>query len=219
MNQFKYTGKHLFNELTPLEVELFARLTTPSKIQDFLETIPINFEEQGDTFYSPRNVLRHQKAHCFEGAMLAAAALRFHNKPAWILDLQPFYESKDVGHAVALLKERGMYGAISKTNHAQVRYRDPVYRSVRELVMSYFHECFLDDGVKNLRAYAVINTSRIKGSWVTDERDLWYIDEMFNGVSYKQMLPKNAVRTLRKADPVEIEAGKLRVWKEGKTQL
>ena len=146
--------KKFFIDLTGEERKLFHRLNNPYKIQDFLDKISINFEEKGDTLFSPRKVILKRKAHCLEGALFACAVLLFHGYETYLLDLQP--GPKDDGHAVALFKQRSKWGAISKTNHAVLRFRDPVYESPRELVMSYFHEYFLDSGQKTLRTYTCL---------------------------------------------------------------
>jgi hypothetical protein len=137
----------LFKNLTKEEKRVFEKLNTPQKIQDFLETFPINFEEKGETLHSPRNILKNKKAHCFEGALFASAVLLYHKKETLLLDLQTTLN--DEAHVVTLFKQNGKWGAISKTNHASLRYRDPVYQTVRELVMSYFHEYFKNTGEKN----------------------------------------------------------------------
>ena len=160
---------------TDRELHVLRKLKTPKHIQDFLETLPINFEKEGDTFMSPVRVLREKKAHCLEGAVFAAAALARRGHPPLLLDLETTL--KDESHVVAIFRERGRFGAVSKTNHAVLRYRDPVYRSVRELAVSYFHEYFLDSGEKTLRSYGTLNLTRFnRRNWTTDEKDLWYIE-------------------------------------------
>src|SRR5262245_60059580 len=126
------------------EVALLRKLSSPRKIQDFLDTIEMNFEKDGDTCMSPRRVLRERKAHCMEGAMLAATALRLQGHPPLVIDLKSIQSDDD--HIVTVFQQNGCWGAISKTNHAVLRYREPIYRSLRELAMSYFHEYFVDDG-------------------------------------------------------------------------
>ena len=108
---------------------MFARLDTPQKIQTFLDRLPANFELDGDTAMSPRRVLQTRIAHCAEGAIFAAAVLAFHGKRAWLMDIQALPSDQD--HIVTLFKERGLWGAISKTNHAILRWRDPIYRPAR----------------------------------------------------------------------------------------
>jgi hypothetical protein len=198
---------------TQTETKIFRNLSTPKKIQDFLDTIPKNFEQERETCYSPRQMLKYRKAHCLEGAIFAAAALRFHNQPPLILDLRS--TQKDLDHVIALFKIKKKWGAISKTNHAVLRFREPVYRDIKELVMSYFHEYFLDSGYKTLRAYSrLVNLSRFDSqAWMTSEKDVWYIDEYLDTVRYYPILTKSQIKNLRKADPLEIKAGKIREWK------
>jgi len=161
------------------ELSLFKKLNTPEKIQDFLETIPVNFEEKGETLYSPRKVLKENKAHCFEGALIASACLWFRGERPIILNLQS--KKGDEDHVVAIFKKYGCLGAIGKTNHAVLRYREPVYKNIKELAMSYFHEYFLDSGEKTLRMYSDpidLSNKKFRG-WVTSEDDLWSIDDAF----------------------------------------
>ncbi|MEK7117692.1 MAG: hypothetical protein AAB861_02850, partial [Patescibacteria group bacterium] len=160
------------------EQNVFNKLNTPAKIQDFLDRMPFNFEEEGETYRSPREVLKAGKAHCFEGAVFAAAALYFHGRKAPLLDLKVSDLKKDADHTVTLFKEgkgkNKRWGAISKTNHAVLRFRDPVYKTVRELTMSYFHEYFLDDGKKTLISFSTPFdiVKKFGEKWITAEEDL-----------------------------------------------
>ena len=129
--------------LTKEEFAALKKLSTPIKIQNFLDALPMNFEKDGDTHRSPRAVLRAGKAHCIEGAMLAAAALWIQGEPPLILNLSARMGKGDVDHVIALYKRGGAWGAVSKTNHAVLRFRDPIYRTLRELAASYFNEWFL----------------------------------------------------------------------------
>lgn len=148
-----------------------------------------------------------------EGAMLAAAILQFHGHPPLLIDLRAHKRDKD--HAIAPFQINKKWGAISKTNHAVLRYREPIYNSIRELAATYFHEYFLDDGKKTLESYSVpVNLSKFNNrNWVTSERDLWYIDEYLNRARHIPILNKKQAEKLRLADPIEIKAGKLTIWK------
>lgn len=126
--------------LTRKEYETLARLSTPIKIQDFLDSLPMNWEKKGDTHMSPRRVLATRKAYCIEGALLAAAALWIHGEPPLLMNLSSLFGKGDVDHVIALYKRADYFGAVSKTNHATIRFRDPIYRTPRELALSYFHE-------------------------------------------------------------------------------
>ncbi len=193
---------------TKEELRVYRKLNTPQKIQDFLNELRINFEERGDTCLSPRMVLRERKAHCVEGAVFAAVALRLQGAKPLVLDLES--TKKDYDHVVAVFKTNGCWGAISKTNHAVLRYREPVYKTIRELVMSYFHEYFTDDGKKTLRKYALADLSRFdRMNWMNSDEEVWFIPEYLANVKHKEILNLKQIRGLRKADEIEIGAGKL----------
>ena len=204
---------HMF-ALTKKEESLFRKLSTPSRIQDFLNTIPINFEKKGRTFYSPRMVLERKKAHCVEGALFAAAVLWYHGHTPLLLDLVPI--RPDHGHTVALFRKNGFWGAVSKTNHAVLRYRDPVYKTPRELVMSYFHEVFFDtNGVKTLRSYShPLNLARFGTKWITAVKEPWYLNDALDKARHFPFIPRKNTRLVRPADPVERAAGSITEWKK-----
>lgn len=196
------------------EERTLRRLDTPVRIQDFLDRLPVNYEKDGDTHMSPRRVLRERKAHCIEGALVAAAALWMHGHPPLLLDLKTRF--LDDEHVVALFRENGYWGAISKTNHAVLRYRDPVYRSVRELALSYFHEYFRDkDGVKTLVSYSrPFDLRRLGEGWITAEEDLWVLDDLLNATPHHPLVPPDNRRLLRRATPFERQALNLREWEK-----
>ena len=117
---------------------MLKNLNTPDRIQDYLDQLPFNFEKNGETYFSPLKVLENKRAHCFEGACFAVAAMQANNKKAFLLDLKVKDLNKDSDHVLAVYKQAGCWGAISKTNHAALRWRDPIYLSIRELATSYF---------------------------------------------------------------------------------
>lgn len=200
-------------DLTKDEAQLFRRLNTPHKIQDFLEAVPINFERSGETVYSPRQVLKNKKAHCMEGALFAAAVFQFHGQKPYLLHLKT--TKNDFEHIVAPFQIQNHWGAISKTNHAVLRYREPVYKNIRELVMSYFHEYFLNTTAqKTLREFSDLFdlTQFNSKSWVTSDEDLWYIDRALDKIPHHPILTKSMIKTLRPADLVEVKAGKITSW-------
>ncbi len=199
-------------ELTPAERAIFRRLSTPEKIQDFLDELPINFESAGFTYRSPREVLRAGEAHCLEGALLAAAALWFNQERPLLLDLRTAGDDQD--HVVALFRRGGYWGAISKTNHAVLRWRDPIYRSARELALSYFHEYFLNHtGEKTLREYSrPFDLARWPADWVTASENLDDLVAALDASPHERLLPLGASRRLRRASKVERWAGELVDW-------
>jgi hypothetical protein len=200
-------------EFTKEDIKLFKKLNTPAKIQDFLNSIPINYEKNGvDTVKSPVRVMRVNSAHCIEGALLGAYILSLHGYKPLVLHLKA--SKKDLDHVIAPFKENGYWGALSKTNHAVLRYREPVYESIRELVMSYFHEYFIDDGLKTLREYSdPLDLSIFNKDWMLEEKDLWGIDEELDKIKHHNIAPKENLSKFRKADDIEIEAGKIVEWK------
>jgi len=189
------------------------KLNTPAKVQDFLNSLKFNFEKNGQTLKSPLFTLRKQNAHCIEGALLGAYILSLHKFTPYLLHLKTI--KNDFDHVIAPFKINGLWGALSKTNHAVLRYREPVYKSIRELAMSYFHEYFLNDGAKTMRQYsALLNLNRFENSWETMKGDLWGIDQELDKIKHYQVLPKEFIKKLRKADKVEIEAGKIVEYKK-----
>lgn len=200
--------------LTKDELRRLKRLDRPWKIQDALDELPINHEPDGDTCRSPRRVMAEGRAHCIEGAMFASLALRIHGERPLVLDLEA--APHDFDHVVALFRWHGCWGAISKTNHAVLRYREPVYRSIRELAMSYFHEYTDDAGRKTLRAYSrPVDLSRFdRIGWMTREDDVWDIPAYLAEIPHTDILTRAQRRTLRNADPLEREAGSLIEWKK-----
>jgi len=197
------------------KLRIFKKLSSPARIQNFLDTLPINFEEGGRTCRSPLSVLKKGEAHCLEGAMLAAAALWFHGERPLLLDLRSVYRDDD--HVVTLFRHAGRWGAISKTNHAVLRYREPVYKNVRELAMSYFHEYFMDDGVKTLRTHSTpFNLLRYDASWLTDGKDVHYVAEDLDDSPHLELISENSIRRLRRADGIEIKVGKIVEWKKNR---
>ncbi len=193
------------------ETRILKQLSSPRKIQDFLESIPINKEKDGDTCMSPRLVLRTRRAHCIEGAFLAAAALWFHGEEPLVFDLKA--DPYDYDHVVAPFRMNGHWGAISKTNHAVLRYRDPVYKTLRELALSYFHEYTDDEGRKTLRSFSKtpLNLKKFSQSaWTVSENGLWHIQKALDRAPHVQILAKAHI--LRPADSIEIKAGKLTEW-------
>lgn len=202
--------------LTLKEYTKLASLTTPIKIQDFLDALPMNWEKKGDTHLSPRRILREGKAHCIEGALLAAAALWLHGEPPLIMNVSARMDKGDVDHVVALYKRGGFWGAISKTNHATIRFRDPIYRTPRELALSYFHEWFMNEtGEKTLECYSKpLDLRRFGTEWITAEKDLWNIADALSVLPHYNLVPKGNWRYIRKADAMERKAGMLIEWRK-----
>lgn len=197
------------------EIKLFKKLNSPSKIQDFVNSLKFNFEISGETCQSPRRVLKSKKAHCMEGALLAAAILEFNGNKPLVMDLRSS-KPQDNDHVVAVFSKFGCLGAISKTNHGVLRYREPVYKTPRELAMSYFHEYFLNNGKKTLREYSDPYNLKFFNNlnWHTSEEELFVIPQALDKIKHYKILNSNQIRNLRKADEIEIRAGKIVEWKK-----
>ena len=193
------------------EMRLFHRLNSPQKIQDYINSIPFNFSERKN-YLSPRFVIKNKKADCLEGAIFAAMVLEFHGEKPWLLDLRSTKKPWDYDHVVAVFKKDGFFGAISKTNHAVLRYREPVYKSIRELVMSYFHEYFLTNGQKTLREYSeLFDLNKLnKLDWRITGGNLWEIHEYLDKIKHHKILTQKQIKNLRKVDRIEIKAS----WEE-----
>ncbi len=200
--------------LTQAQRKVLRTLNTPIKIQDYLDRLPMNWEKKGDTHYSARRVLEERKAHCIEGALLAAAALHLHDEPPLIMDLYAQDGVGDVDHVVALYKRGGYWGAISKTNHPTIRFRDPVYKTLRELAVSYFHEWFMNTtGKKTLESYSrPLDLRKVKLDWLSGEEDLFELDDLLNALPHYRVLPKQNKKHIRPADRMELAAGRLVEW-------
>ena len=174
-------------DLMPSELRLLRKLATPWKIQRHLDDLPYNKEPGGATCRSPRRTLRDQTAHCFEAALLAAAAMRVNGQPPLILDLESV---RDDDHVIAVYRMDGCWGAMAKSNYAGLRFREPVYRSLRELVMSYFESYYNLRGEKTLRAFSrPVNLSRFdRLNWMTSETDVWDIPEYLVTIPHTPLL-------------------------------
>ena len=165
---------------------------------------------------SPREVLKNKKAHCLEGAMLATAVLEFHGEKPLLLDLRSTKKPYDDDHVVAVFRRFGCFGSISKTNHGVLRYREPVYKNIRELALSFFHEYFLHDGRKTLREYSRLFDLNYFNSlsWRTTGENLFEVDWYLSDIKHYPILSKEQVKNLRKADKIEIEMGKIVEYKK-----
>lgn len=194
-------------EFTRAELRTLQRLDTPFKVQRFLDhEIGYNKEPDGVTCYSPRLVLRHGIAHCMEGALMAAAALRFHGHPPLLVDLEAVH---DVDHVLAVFRNRGHWGAVAKSNYAGLRFRSPVYRTLRELVLSYFEHYYNLRGEKTLRAYSrPVNLKRFDPMrWMTSEADVWAIPEHLCEIRHIPLLAPGLEQRLPRMDRRLFQAG------------
>ena len=191
------------------EWKALRQLRTPEKIQRFLDVeIGYNKEKGGPTCRSPRRVLRDRTAHCLEGALFAAAALAAQGFPPLLLDLEAV---RDDDHVLAIFRQRGHWGAIAKSNFAGLRFREPVYRTPRELAISYFEHYYNDAGEKTLRSYSrPVNLGRFERvGWMTAEEDLWVVAEYLAQLAHTRLLPQAIERHLNRVDERLQAAGRV----------
>lgn len=183
-----------------------ARLGTPARIQAFVNAIPANHELAGETVHSVRSVLRRREAHCIEGALLAACALWIQGEPPLLLHLD--CDDSDHPHVIALFRRGPCVGAISKSNGNWLRFREPVYRGVRELAMSYFHEYFDRTGAKTLRSYTRPFDLRTvdPACWVTARGDCWALHDRLAAQRHYPLVSPAQVAALTRRDPFERRA-------------
>ncbi len=194
--------------LTRSEYATLKRLNTTEKIQRFVYELKQNFEPDGDSCRTVRTVLREGSAHCIEGAMVAACAFWVNGVPPLLFDLRAV---RDYDHVVALYRRGGCWGVISKTNGSVLRSRDPVYRSLRELAMSYFHEYANRHGERTLREYSVpYDLRRLSPAiWVTGEEDCWEVGQALDAARHYRLMTPAQLRRLTKRDAFEQRAGDL----------
>ena len=187
------------------EVKLLKTLNDPDKIQGFLDSIEYNPNYE---CRSPRWVIRKRSAHCFEGALFSAAALSFLGYKPLIIDLKAF---NDDDHVIAVFREGRYWGAVAKSNFTTLRYREPVYRSLRELVMSYFDFYFNIEGDKSLRSYSLPLDLTIYKSrnWMTTDEDLEYIGDKLESMKHFPVVSDQMITKLKRASDSMLRAGML----------
>ena len=192
--------------LTPSQRDQVASLTSPALIQAFLDETPYSAE---DCYRSPLSVLRDRKAHCFDGAVFAAAMLRRLGHKPLIVDLLP--NERDDDHMLALFRVEGHLGAVAKSNFSGLRYREPIFRTLRELVLSYFEDYFNAAGEKTLRAYTVsLNLGRFdKQDWLTRDEAMDTIAEALDHIRKVPVLTPRMEARLLPVDPLALKAGLL----------
>jgi hypothetical protein len=188
---------------TRAELTVFGRLTDPARIQAFLDRIPYST----DSFYRcPRMVLHDRRAHCFDGALFAAAALRMLGYPPLLVDMRAV---RDDDHILAVFRRRGRVGAVAKSNFVGLRYREPLFRSIRELVLSYFEDYYNLEREKTLRAYSVpLDLSRFDAlDWETHDGGLEVIASRLDRIRHFRLLTDPQVAALAKVDLRSYRSG------------
>jgi hypothetical protein len=185
------------------ELRKLRSFKDPHGIQKYLNAQPYRL---ADTAWSPRQVLRENTSHCFEGALFAAAALRVNGYPPLIIDLEAEH---DTDHVIAVYKQQGHWGSIANSNYTGCRYREPVYRTLRELVMSYFDVYFNQRGERTLRTFSnPVNLARFdRLNWMTTNQPLWFIAEYLFTIRHFRLLQPQMAKHLHRLDDRSFRAG------------
>ena len=189
--------------LSPKDARTLRALNTPVKIQRFLDALTYQY---ADTAWSPQRALCEGKGHCLEGALLAASALRLNGHPPLVMDLEAV---RDDDHVIALYRERGLWGGVAKSNFAGLRFRAPVYRTLRELALSYFENYYNLRGERTLRNYSgPVNLARLDSQhWMTSGEDVWCVPDLLIAARHYPLFPDKVARTLTRLDRRSFEAG------------
>jgi hypothetical protein len=191
------------NRFTPGELRKLRSLKNPYGIQGYLDDMPYHL---ADTGWSPRQVLRENTSHCFEGALLAAAALRANGYPPLIFDLEAEH---DTDHVVAIYRVGGHWGAIAKSNYTGCRYREPVYRTLRELALSYFDVYFNLRRERTLRTFSnPVDMGRFDHlDWMTTEKPIWFVAEYLMTIRHSKLITPAMAKRLHRLDDRSFRAG------------
>jgi len=206
-----------FNQgLSTDQRQQLAALSTPARIQAYLDETPYSAE---DCYRSPRSVVRDRKAHCFDGAVFAAAMLRRLGHKPLIVDLLP--NARDDDHMLALFRVEGRLGAVAKSNFSGLRYREPIFRTLRELVLSYFEDYFNSAGEKTLRAYTVpLNLARFDAQdWLVRDETMDAIAESLDHIRKVTLINQRMEKRLLPVDPLALKAGLLGINPDGLFKL
>lgn len=198
--------------LTKTEQRLLARLDTPNKIQLFLDDLAYSSEV---VYRCPLQVLRQCTCQCFDGALFGAAMLRRLGHPALILNLLP--NTRDDDHVLALFKHRGYWGAVAKSNFVGLRFREPIFRTLRELVLSYFEHYYNVTGEKTLRGYTLpLNLKTFdRFQWMTTDTPLEQIAQRLDEIRRVFILERHMIARLSLVDKRSRRAGLLGANKAG----
>ena len=193
------------------ELSILRRLSSPYRIQRYVDALAYRAEDDPGC---PRRVMAERTANCYDGAIFAAAALRRIGYPPLLLDM---WAVRDDDHVLAVFEEAGHFGAVAKSNFVGLRFREPVYRTLRELVLSYFEDYFNADGEKTLRQWSgLLDLRRFDHlNWTFSDEHLQYISDRLDALPHHALLTKGMERRLSPVDPRSLEAGMLGTLAEG----
>ncbi len=191
-----------FADFTKRQLRTLRFLDSPEKVQEFVEKLAYNLEEDGETAHSPLKVMEYGKAHCLEAAVFAAFAFFFHNRPPLLMDLRAV---RDEDHVLCLFRMYGRWGSVAKSKFTGLRSRDPVYKNLRELALSYFEDFYNLAGEKTLREYSrPLDLRRFdERDWMTCKGGMWFIPQALENIRHYKLLGPMGEKTLRriKGDP------------------
>jgi hypothetical protein len=198
-------------ELERSELAFLKKLASPGEVQTFLDEILYSADP---CYRSPRSVIRDRKAHCFDGAMFAAAALRLGGHRPLILDLRAH---RDDDHVLAIFQHRGFYGAVAKSNFVGLRFREPIFRTLRELALSYFESYYNLEWEKSLRSYSkLLDLSEFDAeSWTTRDEAMELVARRLDTIRHFPLATERHIRELRRVDARTYEAGMVGVNEAG----
>lgn len=197
-------GAHPDFALTPREASRIRSLSTPERVQRFLDDL--DYDVAGKHCRSPRRVLREGRVQCLDSALFGAAALRLQGLPPLILDLEA---DRDDDHVIAVYRRNGAWGAVGRSNFSGLRYREPVFRTVRDLALSYVESYFNLRREKTLRRYSrPVSLARFdRRRWMTSEEDLWYVAFHLVEVRHYRLLSRAQEKALAAVDRRTFAAG------------
>ncbi len=192
---------------TAAERRILSGFKAPLDVQRYLDGVVYSDDKFAR---SPRSVMRDRLANCFDGALFAAAALRQLGYPPLVLDLRPDPKLDD-DHVVALFKRFGCWGSVGKSNFVGLRYREPIHRTVREVVVSYFNDYYNSVGDKTLRSWAgPIDLTRVdRLEWMTRDERLDEVGDYLDRARHVPIATRAQIESFAKMDPRSLEAGLL----------
>lgn len=169
--------------LHPKEREVIRRYRTPRQVQQFLRALPYNWERKGETLRTFRGVVRHWSAHCLEAALAAATILEQHGYPPLLLDL----ESKDnLDHVLFLFRRRGRWGTVARSRDFGLHGRKPLFRSLRDLVLSYV-DPYVDFSGRVV-GYGVLDLRTItRCDWRLSSRNVWKVEQVLIHMPHQKL--------------------------------
>ncbi|MGV8168448.1 MAG: hypothetical protein ACP5N3_00160 [Candidatus Nanoarchaeia archaeon] len=169
--------------LTRKELQIISRLNKPYKVQEFVDLVKYNAGKR----ISVADVLRQKKGDCLEAACFALFALRYNGYDAFLIDLSV---ERDEDHVLCVFKENGLYGAIAQSKFLGLRYRHPVYKTLRELAMSYFESYFNFYGYLSLRNYSKMSLKNLENEWIFSSKKIISIENAFSDLKHEQIVRK-----------------------------